>query len=105
MFTWAIEYVVGNTYKVKKVKADTAKQALKKGRVKSVTDLWPVGFESFKLDEFKEVAEYMDYTLAFVRFDEGRYLIEVPEDTYYFDSKEDLMENIRYNLNELRKEQ
>ncbi len=64
-----------------------------------------ISMMDFTLDEFAMVAEYMDYTLAFVRFDEGRYLIEVPEDTYYFDSKEDLMENIRYNLNELRKEQ
>ena len=40
MLTWEITYVVGNTYKIKRVKADTAEQALKKGRVsKSVIDL------------------------------------------------------------------
>lgn len=40
MMTWEITYVVGNTYKVKYVKADTAEQALKRGRVKkSVVDL------------------------------------------------------------------
>ena len=40
MHTWEITYVVGNTYKVKYVKANNAEQALKKGRVsKSVVDL------------------------------------------------------------------
>lgn len=51
-----------------------------------------------------EVDEYTDLTLAFVRYDGRKYLIELPEDTYEFDSKEALLENIRYNLEELRKE-
>ena len=38
--TWRIDYVVGNTYKSKYVKAENAEQALKRGRVrKSVVDL------------------------------------------------------------------
>ena len=38
--TWRIDYVVGHTYKSKYVKAETAEQALKRGRVrKSVVDL------------------------------------------------------------------
>lgn len=55
-------------------------------------------------DELDEVDNYTDLTLAFVRYDGRKYLIELPEDTYEFDSKEALLENIRYNLEELRKE-
>ena len=40
MKTYIIDYVVGNTYKVKKVKAETVEQAIKKARVnKSVVDI------------------------------------------------------------------
>ena len=37
--TYVIDYVVGNTYKVKKIKAETVKQAIKKARVKSIVDI------------------------------------------------------------------
>lgn len=39
MKTWCVDYVVGNTYKVKYVEADTAEQAVKKARVKNIVDL------------------------------------------------------------------
>lgn len=64
-----------------------------------------INLMDFTLDEFCDVAEYIDITLAFVRYDGKQYLIDLPEDTYYFDSKEDLMENIRYNLREIKLEQ
>lgn len=36
---WCVDYVVGNTYKVKYIEADTAEQAIKKARVKNIVDL------------------------------------------------------------------
>ena len=36
---WIIDYVVGNTYKVKYVVAETAEQAIKKAKVKSIVDI------------------------------------------------------------------
>ena len=36
---WRIDYVVGNTYKVKYVIADSASQAIKRARVKNIVDL------------------------------------------------------------------
>jgi len=40
MKTYIIDYVVGNTYKVKKIKAETVEQAIKKARVnKSIVDI------------------------------------------------------------------
>lgn len=36
---WRVDYVVGNTYKVKYVIADSASQAIKKARVKNIVDL------------------------------------------------------------------
>ena len=39
MKTYIIEYVVGNTYKAKKIKAKTVEQAIKKARVKSIGDI------------------------------------------------------------------
>ena len=36
---WRIDYVVGNTYKVKYITAETAEQAIKKARVKNIVDL------------------------------------------------------------------
>ena len=36
---WQVDYVVGNTYKVKYVIADSASQAIKKARVKNIVDL------------------------------------------------------------------
>lgn len=38
--TWVVEYVVGNTYKVKYVKAKSAQDAIKKARVKNIEDLY-----------------------------------------------------------------
>ena len=35
MKTYIIDYVVGNTYKVKRVKADSVEQAIKKSRLTS----------------------------------------------------------------------
>ena len=40
---WRVDYVVGNTYKVKYVIADSAFQAIKKARVKNIVDLNIVG--------------------------------------------------------------
>lgn len=40
---WRVDYVVGNTYKVKYVIADSALQAIKKARVKNIVDLNIVG--------------------------------------------------------------
>lgn len=42
MYRWLVDYVVGNTYKVKYVYADTAEKAIKKARVKNIDDLYPV---------------------------------------------------------------
>ena len=40
MKTYIIDYVVGNTYKTKKVKADSVEQACKKARLnKSIVDI------------------------------------------------------------------
>ena len=40
MKTYIIDYVVGNTYKIKKVKAETVEQACKKARLgKSIVDI------------------------------------------------------------------
>lgn len=40
---WRVDYVVGNTYKVKYVIADSASQAIKKARVKNIVDLNIIG--------------------------------------------------------------
>ena len=37
--TYIIDYIVGNTYKVKKIKAETVKQAIKRAKVKSIVDI------------------------------------------------------------------
>lgn len=42
---WRVDYIVGNTYKVKYVIADTAAQAIKKARVKNIVDLNSVEME------------------------------------------------------------
>lgn len=40
MKVYAIDYVVGNTYKVKRIKAETVEQAIKKARLgKSIVDI------------------------------------------------------------------
>lgn len=39
MYKWRIDYVVGNTCKVKYILADTAEQAIKKARIKNIVDL------------------------------------------------------------------
>ena len=36
---WIVDYIVGNTYKVKYITADTATEAIKKARVKNIVDL------------------------------------------------------------------
>lgn len=43
MKKWAVDYVVGNTYKTKYVWADTAAEAIKKARVKNIVDLRIMG--------------------------------------------------------------
>lgn len=52
MKTYIIDYVVGNTYKTKKVKADSVEQACKKARLnKSIVD---INIEEFvKKDEYQ----------------------------------------------------
>ena len=42
MDRWLVTYVVGNTYKVKYVHADTNTKAIKKARVKNIVDLFIV---------------------------------------------------------------
>ena len=39
---WVVDYVVGNTYKVKVVTAETAEQAIKRARIKNIVDLNPI---------------------------------------------------------------
>lgn len=40
MKVYVIDYVVGNTYKVKRIKAETVEQAIKKARLgKSIVDI------------------------------------------------------------------
>ena len=39
MKKWIVDYVVGNTYKIKYVYAETAAQAIKKARIKNIVDL------------------------------------------------------------------
>ena len=39
MKKWCIDYVVGNTYKVKYVYAKTAQEAIKKAKIKNIVDL------------------------------------------------------------------
>ena len=39
MKTWIIDYVVGNTYRVKRIKANTAQAAIKKSRLKNIVDI------------------------------------------------------------------
>lgn len=39
MKKWCIDYVVGNTYKVKYVYAKTAQEAIKKARIKNIIDI------------------------------------------------------------------
>lgn len=46
MKTYEIYYVVGNTYKLKKIKTETVEQAIKKARVKSIVDINIVKNES-----------------------------------------------------------
>ena len=38
--TWVVDYVVGNTYKTKYVKANNAQEAIKRARVKNIEDLY-----------------------------------------------------------------
>ena len=37
--TWIIDYVIGNTYKVKIICAETAQKAIKKARIKNIVDI------------------------------------------------------------------
>lgn len=39
MKKWRVDYVVGNTYKVKFVNAETNTEAIKKAKVKNIVDL------------------------------------------------------------------
>ena len=39
MKTYIIDYVVGNTYKTKEVKAESVDKAIKKSRVKNIVDI------------------------------------------------------------------
>jgi hypothetical protein len=39
MKKWAVDYVVGNTYKVKYILAKTTAEAIKKARIKNIVDL------------------------------------------------------------------
>lgn len=39
MKKWVVDYVVGNTYKVKFVFAESANEAIKKAKVKNIVDL------------------------------------------------------------------
>ena len=46
MKKWAVYYVVGSWYKYKEVYADTAEQAIRKARVKTIVDLKPIEEEA-----------------------------------------------------------
>lgn len=46
--TYIIDYVVGNTYKVKKIKAETVEQAINKARVKSIVN---INIEEYKVED------------------------------------------------------
>lgn len=51
MYTYVIDYVVGNTYKTKKVKANSVEEACKKARLdKSIVDI--------NIEEFNVKDEY-----------------------------------------------
>ncbi len=39
MEKWCIYYVVGNTYKVKQINAETPEEAIKRARVKNIIDI------------------------------------------------------------------
>lgn len=50
MYTYIIDYVVGNTYKVKYIKADSVEKAIKKARVKNIIDI--------NIKEFQKTDKY-----------------------------------------------
>lgn len=50
MYRWLVDYVVGNTYKVKYVYADTSENAIKKARVKNIVDLYPIDESGNKIE-------------------------------------------------------
>ena len=41
MHIWRVDYVIGNTYKVKYIEAETAQAAIKKARIKNIVDIMP----------------------------------------------------------------
>jgi hypothetical protein len=55
MKTYIIDYVVGNTYKVKKIKAETVEQAIKRARVKTIVDI------NIKEDIVKDKCQLRDF--------------------------------------------
>ena len=49
MYTYIIDYMIGNTYKVKRVKASTVEEAIKKARLnKSIVD---INIEEYKQND------------------------------------------------------
>lgn len=59
--------------------------------------------DELTVDEQKLVGEYMDKTDAWVRKENGEWLIEDFSDTVFYDSKDEMLEAVRYNLCEIEK--
>ena len=56
MKTYIIDYVVGNTYKTKRVKAETVEQAIKKARVnKSIID---INIEEYQIKDKYQLRDF-----------------------------------------------
>ena len=55
MYTYIIEYVVGNTYKTKKVKANSVQSACKKARLsKSIVDIQIEEYQSKDTEQLRD---------------------------------------------------
>ena len=65
MKTYIIDYVVGNTYKVKRVKANSVEQACKKARLnKSIVD---IQIEEYDLSDIEyNVREFLKETESYI---------------------------------------
>lgn len=56
MLTYIIDYVVGNTYKTKKVKANSVEEACKKARLgKSIVD---INIEEYKVKDKEQLRDF-----------------------------------------------
>ena len=62
--------------------------------------------EIFSWDELEIINEYMEGCNAFVGYNKrtGKYFIETYEETYCYDTKSQMMEDIKYTIGEWEKE-